>query len=98
MAKKDPLKGLTKLARARRKLKMAVTGKLPVSEHSPAGQKHLTKKAMEKWEKDRAKIKAKPKPKPKPKAEPKVRKGSRTYKGASGSDLKELEKRFGKKT
>lgn len=91
MAKKDPLKGLTKLARARRKLKMAVTGKLPVSEHSPAGQAHLTKRA-------KAKAKAKTKAKLKPKTEAKVRKGSRTYKGASGSDLKELEKRFGKKT
>jgi len=87
MVKKDPLKGLTKLARAKRKLKMAVTGKLPVSEHSPAGQAHLTKRA-----------KAKAKTKLKPKTEAKVRKGSRTYKGASGSDLKELEKRFGKKT
>jgi len=91
MAKKDPLKGLTKLARAKRKLKMAVTGKLPVSEHSPAGQAHLTKRA-------KAKAKAKTKAKAKPKTEAKVRKGSRMYRGASGSDLKELEKRFGKKT
>ena len=45
MAKKDPLKGLTKLARAKRKAKMAITGKLPMSEHSPAGQKYLTRKA-----------------------------------------------------
>jgi len=46
--KKDPLKGLTKLARAKRKLKMAITGKLPASEHSAAGQKHLTAKAKAK--------------------------------------------------
>jgi len=93
MVKKDPLKGLTKLARAKRKLKMAVTGKLPVSEHSPAGQAHLTKRA-----KAKAKAKAKTKPKTEAKTEAKVRKGSRMYRGASGSDLKELEKRFGKKT
>ena len=43
------------------------------------------------------KLKAKRIAKAKTKAKAKPRKGSRMYRGASGGDLAELEKRFGKK-
>lgn len=74
-------KGLSKLA----KLKMAVTGKLPKSAHSPAGRKYLTKKAMERAKKNKS-----------AKVLTDYAKGS-GFAGASGDDLKELQKRFGKK-
>lgn len=85
--KKDPLAGLSKLARAKRKLKMAITGKLPASEHSPAGRKHLKKKATEKTKDKKTNLLK----------EYAGQTGKPKFRGASGSDLAELQKRFGKK-
>jgi hypothetical protein len=70
-------KGLTRLARAKRKVRMAATGKLKKEEHSPAGRKHLTKRAADKlvaeYEKKKAKSKAQPKAQPKTKAKAKAK-------------------------